>query len=206
MNDSTTCTAENGDTRQLHDLKTIHWRRNAFRLAKLILLIIILSQTAGCGFFQKTVLNPMLGRSGRDTDRTPPSRLNTSKLVHTARQYIGTPYRSGGTSSSGMDCSGFTLTVFRRYQVSLPRNSREQSTVGIPVKRWELAAGDLVFFDTDRNGSVNHVGIYVGEHKIIHASPGNGVIVDSLLKDYFTRSYVTARRIPGPSSRRMASK
>lgn len=108
-----------------------------------------------------------------------------------AKQYIGNPYVWGGTSlTKGADCSGFVLSVFRNYGMSLPHSSRAQANCGTSVSLSELKPGDLVFYG---NGSgINHVAIYVGGGQVVHASnPRTGITISGL----YYRSPVKARRI-----------
>lgn len=133
------------------------------------------------------------GPSGRQ----PNARQNLQDgLVQTARRFIGTPYRWGGTSArSGFDCSGLTMTVYRLNGLELPRNSRAQFQTGRPVPRDALQQGDLVFFATGSRGRVSHVGLYSGQGKFIHA-PGRGKTIRtaSLSNGYFKARYAGARR------------
>ena len=122
-------------------------------------------------------------------------RLQES-LVQTARRFIGTPYRWGGSSARrGFDCSGLTMTVYRLNGLELPRNSRSQFGTGRPVARDALEKGDLVFFATGKHDRVTHVGIYSGEGRFIHA-PGTGKTIRtaSLSTRYFQDRYAGARR------------
>lgn len=117
-------------------------------------------------------------------------------LLGTARSYLGVRYVYGGTSRSGIDCSAFVGAVMRRHGINLPRTSAAQSTRGTYVARGSLRAGDLVFFRTGRSSRVSHVGIYIGNGNMIHASSGSGrVRIDSLGKSYYQRTYATARRV-----------
>jgi cell wall-associated NlpC family hydrolase len=119
-----------------------------------------------------------------------------NSLTKKALSYQGVRYRWGGTSRSGVDCSGFTSSVFKSQGIKLPRTSIEQSHVGSAVSKTELKPGDLVFFRTSRAYRVNHVGIFVGEGKFIHAATGAGhVKVSSLDEKYYLRCYATARRV-----------
>jgi hypothetical protein len=118
-----------------------------------------------------------------------------NEIVGTAKRFIGTPYRWGGTSAhKGFDCSGLTMVVYQLNGLKLPRSSREQYKWGTPIRRNELLHGDLVFFATSRGRRVSHVGIYVGKGRFIHA-PGRGKkIRTELLKNrYFSARYVGAR-------------
>jgi len=117
-----------------------------------------------------------------------------SRLNATIGELIGTKYKSGGTTTSGFDCSGFTTYVFKQFGISLPRTSADQSQVGEEVDKSELQAGDLVFFNTNGRG-VSHVGIYVGDGKFAHSSSSKGVIISGLGETYYANRYVTARRV-----------
>jgi cell wall-associated NlpC family hydrolase len=97
-----------------------------------------------------------------------------AQLLATARRYLGTRYRLGGTKPSAFDCSGFVRFVFARHGVQLPRTAREQAGSGhsIVVGPDSLRVGDLLFFRTKR-GAASHVAIYAGGGRIIHASSGS---------------------------------
>jgi cell wall-associated NlpC family hydrolase len=117
-----------------------------------------------------------------------------SRLDGTIKDLIGTKYKSGGTSTNGFDCSGFTSFVFKTFKISLPRTSGEQSKVGKKVAKDDLQAGDLVFFNTNGRG-VSHVGIYVGDGKFAHASSSKGVTISGLSDSYYVNRYMGARRV-----------
>jgi cell wall-associated NlpC family hydrolase len=118
-------------------------------------------------------------------------------VLQRALALLGTPYRWGGTSpDGGFDCSGLVGYVFRTaLGIDLPRVSREQAKTGeLVADRAALAAGDLVFFG--RKGRVDHVGIYVGEGKFVHApSRGKDVTVSSMDTGYWSGKFMSARRI-----------
>jgi hypothetical protein len=119
-----------------------------------------------------------------------------SKLVQTALKYIGVPYRWGGTSKqNGFDCSGLAMTVYRLYGMELPRSSASQFLVGDPVAIESLQLGDLVFFSIGKTKRIDHVGIYSGDGKFIHA-PGRGkrISESALFDTYFKTRYKGARR------------
>ncbi|CAN5467665.1 hypothetical protein BH23BAC4_BH23BAC4_13640 [soil metagenome] len=115
-------------------------------------------------------------------------------LFSSASRWIGTRYRYGGNDQSGIDCSAFTQRVYSEaFGINLPRTTNEQVSVGRTVRRTELLPGDLVLFRTGR--ASRHVGIYIGEGRMVHASTSRGVIVDDLNSDYWQRSYWTSRRV-----------
>lgn len=117
------------------------------------------------------------------------------EIVAAAERFIGLNYHWGGDSlKDGFDCSGLTKAVYELNGLDLPRTSREQFRVGIPVARSELAQGDLVFFATRGRKRVNHVGVYVGGGRFIHA-PGRGkpIRFELLSHTYYSRRYVGGR-------------
>jgi len=115
------------------------------------------------------------------------------RLTKTAMRFLGVPYAWGGTSFSGVDCSGFVQAVFHRNGIDLPRTADAQFTVGHPISQRSLLPGDLVFFQTYAAGA-SHVGIYVGSGNFVHASSSQGVRVDSLYETYYASRYIGARR------------
>ncbi len=119
----------------------------------------------------------------------------TSRLLKRAYGLRGTRYIWGGLSSRGLDCSGFTTTVFRSVGIKLPRTSRSQSTIGQHVGRGQLRQGDLVFFATHGSNHINHVGMYIGDNKFIHASSGAGRVRVDNLGGYYGKRLQTARRV-----------
>ena len=112
-------------------------------------------------------------------------------------KYINTPYKFGGNSENGIDCSAFTQNVFSTsLDVMLLRSAREQFTQGLPIRKKEnLTFGDLVFFNTRRAVRPGHVGIYIGDNLFAHASSSKGVIVSSLDHKYYSKKYMGGRRI-----------
>ena len=97
-------------------------------------------------------------------------------LVEYAKQFLGNPYVWGGTSlTKGADCSGFVLSVFKKYGITLSHSSRAQANEGTKIKISELKPGDLVFYNNS-SGTINHVAIYIGGGQVIHASsPKTGI-------------------------------
>lgn len=115
-------------------------------------------------------------------------------LLQLAYQYLGVPYRYGGTSANGIDCSAFVQRCFAQLGVALPRTAAEQSQVGMPVGPAQLQAGDRLYF-ANRDGRVVHTGIYIGDGYFIHASAStHKVSVSRLSEDLYRRMYAGARR------------
>lgn len=122
-------------------------------------------------------------------------------VVSRARSYVGTPYKFGGTTTLGMDCSGLLMRSFEAIDVYIPRTSKEQSKLGKKVGIEELKEGDLVFFKTmKRNGKVTHAGLVTdarkrGQIMFIHASSSQGVIEANLMSEYYQDAFRKARRL-----------
>jgi len=123
-----------------------------------------------------------------------------SRILSEAETYLGTPYRFGGTTRSGIDCSAFVQRVFEIFDYQLPRVSSAQAKEGTEISKEELRAGDLVFFSTTGRGRVSHVGIVHtvsedGEIEFIHASSSQGVTVTPLSDAYWSKRFLYAKRI-----------
>ncbi|MFA5181611.1 MAG: NlpC/P60 family protein [Syntrophales bacterium] len=117
-------------------------------------------------------------------------------VVKVAKGFLGAPYRLGGSSVQGLDCSGFVRKIYEFFDVNLPRTAREQANVGMKVAKGELTEGDLVFFHTRR--AIGHVGIYIGNNQFVHASSGKKdrhVRIDSLDKPYYNQRFIKAVRL-----------
>lgn len=156
---------------------------------------------------KETVKRPPTPRKERvvnynETDITSdkPVYLKIDNIIDIARSFHGTPYKFGGTTSKGMDCSGLIFTAFKEEDIILPRISRDIATKGKKINLNDVSKGDLVFFKTDRNRNViNHVGLVVdvfpGKILFIHSSTSQGVIVSSLDETYWNKAFVEARRV-----------
>ena len=119
----------------------------------------------------------------------------TDRLLRVARRMLEVPYRYGGTSLWGLDCSGFVQKAFAFLGLDLPHSARAQFREGLKVAKADLSAGDLVFFRT-RAKYPSHVGIYLGDNRFIHASGHDRkVTIDSLDHPYYVKHYLGAKRL-----------
>ncbi len=120
------------------------------------------------------------------------------KLVAYAKKFLGVKYVYGGSSPKGFDCSGFTSYIFKNFGITLERTSSSQGQNGTEIKRSELKPGDLVFFDTNGgHNAIEHVGMYIGGGRFIHASSGSSgkkVINSDMQEGFYNDTYMTARR------------
>ncbi len=187
---------------------------------------VVLVGLASCKSHHKAVVRPsanqeyrMDKQSGRSDRQKDKKTLGASKsndvdprigkrLVDEARTWMGTRYRYGGKTKSGTDCSGMLMTIF--YDVvglKLPRNSAAQREYCVEVPKKRLQRGDLVFFSSSKGGSkVSHVGMYVGDGKIIHASVSRGVIISRLDEKYYVTHYHSSGRVYGITYAGLGSK
>ena len=162
--------------------------------------LLLLASCGGSSHIQKTK------RAYKDK---PPTEKKTAEkailnpqqqVIATARSYMGVPYKWGGTSRSGMDCSGLLVTSFRAAQIELPRTSTDQSKYGKKVSLHELQPGDLVFFAAKTGrGKISHVGLVTevkGKKEVmfIHSSTSLGVVENNLHSDYYRKIFVKAQR------------
>ena len=149
----------------------------------LIILVILVIGLGGCGSAKKA--------------RIREGKINT--VIQTAKSYTGVPYKWGGTTRNGMDCSGLLLNSYKSINVQIPRTSAAQSEYGKKVKQKDLQPGDWVFFATGKKKrKITHVGLVTsvrGDNvKFIHASTSLGVVESNLNSEYYQKRYRTARR------------
>ncbi len=130
------------------------------------------------------------------------TRLDQSinNILIEARTYIGTPYRYGGTSRRGIDCSAFMQKAFLAEGISLPRISAQQAKIGYPIPKNQIKPGDLLFFSTTSRTRITHVGLAIqvgddGQVHFIHAASSKGVSISSLDEQYWDSRFRWARRV-----------
>jgi len=121
-------------------------------------------------------------------------------VIQTARTYTGTPYKYGGTTRSGMDCSALVYHSFYSVGVTMPRISADQAKMGQSIKAKDIQQGDVLFFATSRRKNrVTHAGIVTetskGDIRFIHSSTSLGVSEDFLSNNYWSKAFLFARRI-----------
>jgi cell wall-associated NlpC family hydrolase len=130
------------------------------------------------------------------------SVTKVDSLIQHAYSFIGDRYRRGGTSTKGFDCSGYTMIVFKKFDIKLPHTSAGQGLVGVEVNKTNIKKGDLILFKGRgrRNRRIGHVGIVISEKgepvRFIHSSTSDGVRIDRLEFDYYRKRYVKAVRLP----------
>jgi len=121
--------------------------------------------------------------------------LSAETLIATAKKLVGVKYKYGGTTTKGFDCSGFTAYVFDKLGIELPHSSLSQSKLGTSVKKGEWKVGDLLFFNINGKG-ISHVGIYIGDNKMIHAHTKHGIIIEDFVdSNYYSKRYVSSVRV-----------
>ena len=134
-------------------------------------------------------------RDFRKEKNTAIKPLDQSRMMREISKYMGVSYMHGGSTVDGMDCSGYTMTVYKNSMgILLPRSSFDQSKRGTEVDLSELKFGDLIFFNTTGE-SASHVGLYLGDDLFAHASVSLGVTISSLQSTYYVNRYECARRI-----------
>lgn len=130
---------------------------------------------------------------GASSSRGPSTSIEHAIMTE-IESWIGTPYLYGGEAKSGVDCSAFTQAVYESVNISIPRTASTQAAASESVSPIDLSFGDLIFFNTSGDGSISHVGIYIGGGMFVHASSSNGVIEESLAKEYYQSRIISAGR------------
>lgn len=126
-----------------------------------------------------------------------PGDLDNTRLYYFIDEWYGTPYRYGGNTRSGIDCSGFVVQLYTKvFNSNLPRTARQQFEASKKIKKAKkLEEGDLVFFN-DGRGKISHVGVYLMNNFFVHAGTGSGVIIANLEDDYWREHFVSGGKRP----------
>lgn len=176
--------------------------KNIFRI---FFLVFVSLAVVSCGSRKSTSTKPKPNYSTENLRNLNSKYIGknsstVNRILEDAEDFLGTPYKFGGTTKSGLDCSGLVITVYDENNVKLPRRSSEQALEGRKIEISEAKPGDLLFFSTSGNGKVSHVGIVKeiktkGEITFIHASTTKGVIISSLNEKYWNKAFLFARRV-----------
>jgi len=178
-----------------------------YKLRDIFLLIAVASAVAlgmsSCGSSKKKAYSNVPAASGVVVPSVPKRLVlddgmssPTRALLAEADSWIGTRYRYGGNDRTGVDCSGFVTQVYNRaLNIKLPRTSAQQKSYCRSVGKGALEVGDLLFFTVKGGKSIGHVGIYVGNGNMIHASSSKGVVITPLSSPYFASNYSGAGRV-----------
>jgi len=179
------------------------FRTGAIAAGAVCAFLLIASTVPGC---MRSTMRPGREETGAGGKRLPPFIDTTLSGIRTAddsvklrkllASYLGTPYRLGGMSKDGVDCSGLACLVYREiWNVNLPRSAVDMIRIGATVPIAKARPGDLIFFRWSRFGGVDHVGIYTIEGRFVHASKTLGVIESTLEDDYYLSHLIGARRV-----------
>jgi len=140
------------------------------------------------------IVGPQTQAALKKATISPSSWKKTQQIISTAKSFLGVPYKWGGTTPAGFDCSGFTRYVFASQNIDLPRVSADQYGVGTTVNFNNLIPGDLVFFNLTSGTKVSHVGIYIGNNEFISATSSKGIAIYGFTP-YWNKVYVGAKRV-----------
>jgi len=147
-------------------------------------------------FFFLLIILSACSAGFRSPTRPQRRRIETDRLQQAARRWLHTPYRLGGSDSTGVDCSALVQHIYRDvYGLNLPRSTHGQRRLGFSVAFAYLRSGDLLFFRMRPSGPLDHVGVYLGQGRFVHASSSRGVVISSLNDPFYRRHFVTARRV-----------
>lgn len=175
--------------------------------------LVLLLWLSSCGYSKHTATNRSssvenvpparrlseeeLKRKYADMLQVSPKEIRDEKLYYFIDEWWGTRYKYGGNDRNGIDCSGFTLQLYKQvYSMQIKRNSGMQYDAAKLIhKVKKLEEGDLVFFSSTGSKSISHVGVYLHNDYFVHASTGKGVMISNLHDDYWDKHYVAGGRV-----------
>jgi len=167
-----------------------------------IALVVMLALFSSCGISRDAAESPASRRLSLAERKQYSQQLGipltgreNPDLIRELDRWMGTPYRYGGSTRAGADCSGFVWAVYRNvYGIMLPRTTREQARETRRIWRHRLKEGDIVFFRT-KGRRASHSGIYITNGYFIHASSSRGIIINSLDEEYYSRRFIKGGRL-----------
>lgn len=172
------------------------------QLRSIVYCFVLMISISSCKIFKTKNASSATHRHEKSGNNT--AELKTNKkaedIIILARNYTGVPYKMGGTTTDGMDCSGLIYTVSQKAGLVIPRISYQQAEIGTEVELEKVVQGDLVFFNTAKNSNkISHVGLvtevaYPQKIIFIHSSTSKGVREDNLFSDYWKKAFVKATR------------
>lgn len=170
------------------------------KIALLGLFSLVLMSCGAVRFPNREVEKSATSRNLKSNTSGKKKTALVENILSDAETYLGTPYKLGGMSHSGIDCSGLLYKVFEKNSLTIPRRSIDQSQEGKSISIREIKEGDLLFFATGKDRIVTHSGIVHsvendGEIKFIHASTSRGVMISSLNNVYWNKAFLFARRV-----------
>ncbi|MDC1379526.1 C40 family peptidase [Algibacter sp.] len=176
-------------------------------MKKILLILLLIISFSSCKSSKRTKerttsSTKIVTKKNRKTvsSITSSNKSKADYIIDYAKQFEGIRYKWGGTTKSGMDCSGLVFESFKSYHILLPRISRDMAKKGTKIQLKKALKGDLLFFKTgNRRNSINHVGLIVdiidNDINFIHATTGKGVIISGLNETYWLKAFHEARRI-----------
>ena len=165
-----------------------------------IFLILSVAMLSSCHSSKKVTRweDPIYARKEEPKSNHPSSSASKAeqKVIDAACAWIGVPYKYGGNTRSGVDCSGLVCMAFETGAgIKLPRSSHEQAQWCKTIARNKAKPGDLMFFSNQKGGRINHVAIYLGDGRVVHSTSSRGVIISSLDESYWSSHYHSCGRV-----------
>ena len=175
------------------------------RMKKYVIILFLIAILTSCHSSKKvTASDPIYGNTENYSSDGPEQeqeiKINGKQrkaIVKEANKWLGTPYKYAGESRNGTDCSGMVMTIYKDVcGIKLPRNSAKQADFCKKIKKKDLRPGDLLFFATGKDKKkVSHVGIYIGDDKMIHASTSRGVVINKITEQYYEKTFISCGKV-----------